>query len=1165
MANKDASTAIVRRGTLGVFKRGFGTVSPGQTIHVRSASNQIRLQDSSNDYKYDLDVDASKFSIADMNVGVNRLTIDSAGKVGIGTTAPSSPLHVHKATGGTDIKLSAGNYGTNYGFLNLDSITLGLATGNGVRAISINHSNQYVAIGGELWYPKANLHVRGKTILDNATTAIGSAVPTTLYVNDQADATIGFGIRASGSNAQAIIGLDDSDSDNFKISYTTTDIGAVNHFTMNSSGKVGIGTTSPGSYKLYVNGSVKIGNNSMLSDATTSSVSLNSSSDVLLTAQQSSAVFAVKTWNGSTQATRFQISGAGAATTTTVNGALVVAHPGTAGTTAFQITNGNGVMATFYQNDYITMGGPSGNSLVCETNGNTTLTGALAGTTATFTSTTAAHPLTISGNSDNGDNSSALSIIDTDSTAGSKLPAIMFYGGSTLQGRIRGGDGTFGIAVGSTPTTALSIDTGTRATTFAGDAIVTGNLTVNGTTTTIDTTNLLIEDPLMLLARTQSGTPTLDSGLIIERGSSTNVGMIWDESGDEFAFINTTDTATTAGNVTIASYAPLQIGALTGTSATFSGGVDAQSRYIVQLTSNAGVSDVSYGSYVNGAWVNGKSGSNSYLSIAGTGVLKWNAAGIDVTGTGSFTGALTGTTAAFSGSDTTPQLKVSGGNAMLELDDTTSGSAFNIFSNGNCLRMARTGAGGYPASYFELNTTGQVGIGVASGTYQLNVGGSGNFSGALTGTSATFSGAVTPTTSYGSSLGSGSKYWNTLNTGVITVKGQSGDGLITLTNGGGTQSIRMDQNSIRTTTSNNITIFTSGNTNQLQLIQSNGSVNMSGALTVASGNSTGDFTVSGALTGTSATFSGTLTSSAGVANGTSYDRIVVDAQTGNYGGLWIKSDWNSGNQSRIGFYGTSASARGIGFITDNGTSPDVYINENGKVGIGTTAPGQKLEVNGNILINAQILTPGGSNLALNPNTGLVTVGGTLQASGAGTSSFAGPLTVSGDVTAYKAGSTKRFYVKNTDASKIGTFFADTAAVKITAEGSYPLLIHTPGTLTLNSGGSAALTLDGSQNATFSGTITENSSIALKENVFDLNTTLDKINRVRPVRYNKKVSKDKKEIGLIAEELAEIFPELVENDENGNPTSVNYTRAVTVLFDGFKQMYKELKEIKEKIK
>jgi hypothetical protein len=125
-------------------------------------------------------------------------------------------------------------------------------------------------------------------------------------------------------------------------------------------------------------------------------------------------------------------------------------------------------------------------------------------------------------------------------------------------------------------------------------------------------------------------------------------------------------------------------------------------------------------------------------------------------------------------------------------------------------------------------------------------------------------------------------------------------------------------------------------------------------------------------------------------------------------------------------------------------------------------------------------------------------------------------------------------------------------------GAYDMVLRTSQT--------AALTLSGStQNATFAGTITENSSIAIKENIFDFNTTLDKINRVRPVRYNKKKSKNKKEIGFIAEELAEIFPELVENDENGNPTSVNYTRAVTVLFDGFKQMYKELKEIKEKIK
>ena len=39
----------------------------------------------------------------------------------------------------------------------------------------------------------------------------------------------------------------------------------------------------------------------------------------------------------------------------------------------------------------------------------------------------------------------------------------------------------------------------------------------------------------------------------------------------------------------------------------------------------------------------------------------------------------------------------------------------------------------------------------------------------------------------------------------------------------------------------------------------------------------------------------------------------------------------------------------------------------------------------------QILTPSGVNLALNPNTGTVTVGGIIQCSGTGTSSFGGVI------------------------------------------------------------------------------------------------------------------------------------------------------------------------------
>ena len=111
--------------------------------------------------------------------------------------------------------------------------------------------------------------------------------------------------------------------------------------------------------------------------------------------------------------------------------------------------------------------------------------------------------------------------------------------------------------------------------------------------------------------------------------------------------------------------------------------------------------------------------------------------------------------------------------------------------------------------------------------------------------------------------------------------------------------------------------------------------------------------------------------------------------------------------------------------------------------------------------------------------------------------------------------------------------------------------------------SEAVIVDTSGNLSILGTLTEASSIAIKENVETYSPSLENISKMRPVRFNKKKSK-KKEVGLVAEELAEMFPELVETDEKGNPSGVNYSRAVAVLLHGFKELYKEVKELKEKI-
>jgi len=101
--------------------------------------------------------------------------------------------------------------------------------------------------------------------------------------------------------------------------------------------------------------------------------------------------------------------------------------------------------------------------------------------------------------------------------------------------------------------------------------VVAGNLTVNGTTTTVNTATLSIEDPLLFLSSGASGSAAVDAGFVIERGSDANVGFIWDESADEWAAINTSSTGTEEGNVTIASYAGLQVGALTASSMSVGG------------------------------------------------------------------------------------------------------------------------------------------------------------------------------------------------------------------------------------------------------------------------------------------------------------------------------------------------------------------------------------------------------------------------------------------------------------------------------------------------------------------------------------------------------------------------------------------------------------------
>ena len=76
------------------------------------------------------------------------------------------------------------------------------------------------------------------------------------------------------------------------------------------------------------------------------------------------------------------------------------------------------------------------------------------------------------------------------------------------------------------------------AKTFSNDIVVPGNLTVSGTQTTVATETLTVDDNMIVLNNNESGTPSQDAGIEVERGTSTNVKLQFKESTDKWQFTN---------------------------------------------------------------------------------------------------------------------------------------------------------------------------------------------------------------------------------------------------------------------------------------------------------------------------------------------------------------------------------------------------------------------------------------------------------------------------------------------------------------------------------------------------------------------------------------------------------------------------------------------------
>jgi microcystin-dependent protein len=163
-------------------------------------------------------------------------------------------------------------------------------------------------------------------------------------------------------------------------------------------------------------------------------------------------------------------------------------------------------------------------------------------------------------------------------------PNSVALGTDTTGNYVAGATGGTGVTItgtageGWSPTIAIGQAVATTSNvTFAnltatGNTILQGNLTVSGTTTTVNTETINLADNIITLNSNEAGTPSQNAGIEVERGTSANKTLVWDEAADKWtvgseAFVAATVEANLIGNVT-GNSAGTHTGAVVGNAST---------------------------------------------------------------------------------------------------------------------------------------------------------------------------------------------------------------------------------------------------------------------------------------------------------------------------------------------------------------------------------------------------------------------------------------------------------------------------------------------------------------------------------------------------------------------------------------------------------------------
>jgi hypothetical protein len=239
--------------------------------------------------------------------------------------------------------------------------------------------------------------------------------------------------------------------------------------------------------------------------------------------------------------------------------------------------------------------------------------------------------------------------------------------------------------------------------------------------------------------------------------------------------------------------------------------------------------------------------------------------------------------------------------------------------------------------------------------------------------------------------------------------------------------------------------------------------------------------------------------------------------------------------------------------TPNDLAEAMRIDGSGNVGIGTTSPSEKLDVNGNINIPDQASYKIGGTSIL---TSSAVTGDTFL--GIGNELKVNPLTYEftffGDNVLFgnlSPGAIPAQATLGLGDSGIVSDFPFSEALRIHSSGDIGIGTTNP---------SEKLEVDG--NILASGDITAFSDARIKENVETLPNALESVKQMRGVTYNK-IGEEKQSIGVIAQEVQAVLPQLV-SEHNDGMLSVAYGNITAVLIEAIKELTSEVESLKAQL-